>query len=271
VTGVFGAPSAPPEIAAAFASAAARSAGMPLDGRWFPNVGSTMDVVHDEAECGAAEGLVIVAAEQSKGRGRRGRTWSSPAGGGLYLSFLFRPPADETGSLSLLTLGAGVAVQRAIAHASGLQAHLKWPNDVMVGRRKLAGILAEAVGVGGPAPFVILGVGINVRRSAHPDEIATRVTSLEDELGRVVPDGRVLEEILVQTRQIYNRLRQGGADDILRAWRHAAPSAEGSTVDWRTPQGIRQGISAGIDSDGALLVRTATGVERVVGGEVIWR
>jgi BirA family biotin operon repressor/biotin-[acetyl-CoA-carboxylase] ligase len=230
-----------------------------------------MDVALEEAERGAAEGLVIVAAEQTKGRGRRGRAWSSPFGGGLYLSFLFRPPADDAQSLALLTLGAGVALKRAVAQASGLDAQLKWPNDVVIGQRKLAGILAEGVGVGGSAPVIILGIGINLRRAAHPDEIASRMTSLEDELDRVVPDGRVLEEILVQTRQIYGELRRGGADDILRDWRLAAPSAQGSPVEWQTPQGSRHGITAGIASDGALLVRTPVGVERIVGGEVTWR
>ncbi len=212
-------PLMPPDIAAAFAAALARDDAMPLDGRWFPSVGSTMDVAEEAAEAGAAEGLVIVAGEQTRGRGRRGRVWSSPPGAGLYLSFLFRPPADEAASLALLTLAAGVAVQRAVARASGLEAHLKWPNDVMVGRRKLAGILAEGIGVGGPAPCVILGIGINLRRSSHPDEIAARMTSLEDELARIVPQGLVLEEILVQIRRIYDELRRGGADDILRAWR----------------------------------------------------
>jgi BirA family biotin operon repressor/biotin-[acetyl-CoA-carboxylase] ligase len=187
------------------------------------------------------------------------------------LSFLFRPPADDAQSLALLTLGAGVALKRAVAQASGLDAQLKWPNDVVIGQRKLAGILAEGVGVGGSAPVIILGIGINLRRAAHPDEIASRMTSLEDELDRVVPDGRVLEEILVQTRQIYGELRRGGADDILRDWRLAAPSAQGSPVEWQTPQGSRHGITAGIASDGALLVRTPVGVERIVGGEVTWR
>jgi BirA family biotin operon repressor/biotin-[acetyl-CoA-carboxylase] ligase len=171
----------------------------------------------------------------------------------------------------LLTIAAGVAVQRAVAQASGLDTQLKWPNDVMVGRRKLAGILAESVRVGGPASCIILGIGINLRRSAHPDEIAARMTSLEDELGRDVPDGRVLEEILVHTRQVYDDLLHGGAADILYAWRHIAPSADGSPVEWQTPQGSRHGTTAGIDSDGALLVRTSGGVERVVGGEVTWR
>jgi BirA family transcriptional regulator, biotin operon repressor / biotin---[acetyl-CoA-carboxylase] ligase len=270
---VFGNPTPlmPPDIAAAFAAALARDDGMPLDGRWFPSVGSTMDVAEEAAEAGAGEGLVIVAGEQTRGRGRRGRVWSSPPGAGLYLSFLFRPPADAAPCLSLLTLAAGVAVQCAVARASGLTAQLKWPNDVMVGRRKLAGILAEGLGVGGPAPSIILGIGINLRRSSHPEEIAERMTSLEDELAHIVPQGLVLEEILVQVRRIYDELRRGEADDILRAWRQTAPSAEGSPVEWQTPQGSRHGITAGIDSDGALLVRTPEGVERIVGGEVIWK
>nr|MBA3270450.1 biotin--[acetyl-CoA-carboxylase] ligase [Acidobacteriota bacterium] len=172
--------------------------------------------------------------------------------------------------LSLLTLAAGVAVRRAITQASGLMPELKWPNDVMVGRRKLAGILAEGVGFGGAAPTVVLGTGVNVRNAAHAGDIAVRATSLEAELGREVERGVVLEELLVELPDEYDRLRRGKADDILRAWRQAAPSAAGAAVEWTTADGVRRGTTAGIDESGALLVRTPAGTERLVAGEVRW-
>jgi BirA family biotin operon repressor/biotin-[acetyl-CoA-carboxylase] ligase len=231
-----------------------------------------MDVASEAAESGAPEGLVIVAEEQTAGRGRRGRIWSSPAGAGLYVSLVFRPPLETLAAplLSMLTLAAGVAVRGAITQATGLTPELKWPNDIVVERRKLAGILAEGVGIGTSSQTVVLGIGVNVSRASHHGEIADRATSLEAELGRPIERELLLEELLVHLPDAYDRLRRSGAGDILRSWRHAAPSAIGSAVEWTTPDGVRRGTTAGIDDDGALLVRTAAGTERIVAGEVRW-
>lgn len=230
-----------------------------------------MDAAHDAALAGAAEGLVIAAEEQTRGRGRLGRVWSSPAGAGLYLSFVLRPPAAPAGGplLALLMLAAGVAVHGGILRASGLRAQLKWPNDVMMGRRKLAGILAEGIGIGTADQIVILGLGINVFTASHPGEIAARATSLEAELGRA-DRAQLLEEVLVAIADAYGQLRRGNAGDILRQWRAAAPSARGSSVEWEAADGLRRGTTRDVDESGALLVMTATGVERIVGGEVRW-
>lgn len=129
-----------------------------LGGRllFFSSIGSTNDVAAGIAAAGDAEGLVVIADAQTAGRGRRGHTWFSPPGSGLYISLVLAP-AQATHSVpravSLLTLMAGVAIAEAIERVSGLHADIKWPNDLLVGRRKLAGILAEAVArPGGPAP-----------------------------------------------------------------------------------------------------------------------
>ena len=231
-----------------------------------------MDVTSEAVESGAAEGLVVVAEEQTAGRGRRGRAWSSPPGAGLYMSIVFRPPLETLPGplLSLLTLATGVAVQRAIANASAFTPELKWPNDVMVGTRKLAGILAEGNGIGTSAQTVVLGVGVNVFRTAHGGDIDEHATSLEVESHQHVDRALVLEELLVQIPDVYDYLRRGDASDILRAWRQAAPSATGAAVEWMTPDGWRRGTTAGIDETGALLVRSAAGTERIVAGEVRW-
>lgn len=262
----------PPEIAAAFNATLARRPALRLDLRWFPSVASTMDVAEEAATAGAAEGLVIVADEQTRGRGRRGRVWDSPPGAGLYLSCVFRPPLEQLSGplLALLTLAAGVAVREAIVRATGFAPELKWPNDVMVGRRKLAGILAEGLGLGTPVQTVLLGIGINLLAAAHPAEVAARATSLEAELGRPVDRAAVLEEVLIAVSAVYDALRRGSTDDILRAWREAAPSAEGARVEWQAADGPRRGVTAGIDASGALLVRTPAGVERIVAGVVSW-
>lgn len=243
-----------------------------LDVRSYASVTSTMDVAARAAEAGAAEGLAIVAATQTEGRGRRGRAWSSPPGGGCYLSLVLRPPLDDRSPhlMSLLTLGAGVGVRDAIEDATGLDAQLKWPNDLVVGRRKLAGILAEGMGVGTAAQTVILGIGINVAAAPHPDEVAARATAIEAEIARAVDRARLVDETLRRVADVYLRLRRGHADDILRAWRAAAPSASGSTVEWDQGGAVRRGVTAGVDDQGALLVRTAAGVERLIAGEVRW-
>ena len=233
----------------------------PFDVRWLPSTTSTMDVASKLAHEGAPHGVVIVADEQTKGRGRRGTTWVSPPGAGLYFSFISRPSAGA----DLITLAAGVAVREGIKAATGLDADLKWPNDVIVDRHKLAGILAEGVAIGSRDQAVVIGVGVNVQPAAYPPEIAARATSLEGELGRAVDRGMVLTEIL---NALGDRLatleRRPG--DILQAWRAASPAATGTRVEWDG----KHGTTAGIDDRGALLVNTAAGVERIVAGELRW-
>jgi BirA family biotin operon repressor/biotin-[acetyl-CoA-carboxylase] ligase len=249
------------------------------DVRWYASTTSTMDVAMEAARDLHAEGLVVVADEQTAGRGRGGRVWASPAGAGLYFSILLRPPAASAAGAAaagpsvpgLLTLAAGVAVAEGVATATGLAVTLKWPNDVYVGPRKLAGILAEAVTDGTGAQSVVLGVGVNLLRAAYPREIANVATSVESELGRVVDRGTLLAAILGAMARRYAQLLEGHYDDVLRAWLARAPAASGAPVEWETPGGMRRGVTAGIDQAGALLVRTGSGVERVISGELRWR
>jgi BirA family biotin operon repressor/biotin-[acetyl-CoA-carboxylase] ligase len=241
---------------------------MELEIERHATVTSTMDVALAAAAAGASEGLVVIAATQTQGRGRRGRTWSSPAGAGLYLSIVFRPPADARAT-SLLTMAAGVAVRGAIARATGVTAQLKWPNDVVVGRRKLAGILAEGLHLGTAEQAVVVGIGINVTGAAHPPDVADRATSLAA-CGAAIDAGVLEREVLLALAAAYDALCRGEADDILRAWREAAPSAHGSRVEWDAPDGPRAGITSGVDDSGALLVSTPEAVERIVGGELRW-
>jgi BirA family biotin operon repressor/biotin-[acetyl-CoA-carboxylase] ligase len=230
---------------------------------WHESVGSTMDVAAAMAAAGAPHGVVIAARQQTAGRGRRGATWVSPPGAGLYFSVVVRP--DDTGATALITLAAGVAVRDGITHATGLAAELKWPNDLLVGRRKLAGILAEGHALHTPVQAVVIGVGVNVRRAAYPPEVAARATSLEDELERAVDHEELLAAIVAQLDQRIEQLSRNPGD-ILRAWRAASPSAHGTRVEWDS----RHGVTAGIDDTGALLVTTAAGVERIIAGHLHW-
>ena len=240
---------------------------MPADARFdvrrHASLPSTMDAASALAHAGARHGVVIVADEQTAGRGRRGATWQSPAGAGLYFSFVARP--DNPATMSLVTLAAGVAVREGIQRSTGLIADLKWPNDVIVGKRKLAGILAEGEGIGSPGPSVIIGVGVNLQPAAYPPDVAARATSIEGELGRPIDREQLLADILDALWDRLAALAQKPGD-ILQAWRAASPNANGTRVEWDG----KHGITAGIDDRGALLVTTAAGVERVIAGELHW-
>ena len=241
---------------------------------FFPTIASTNDVALERATQAVqarrdVDGLVIVAEEQTAGRGRRGHTWFSPPGSGLYVSVVLAPSrarVDPARATLLLTLAAGVAIAEGIASATGLRADLKWPNDLQLARRKLAGILAE----GGAGHVVVVGYGINIAPAAYPPEVRDRATSLESELGRSIERAHVLVETLAALAWRYDDLLAGRFDVILDAWRALAPSAAGAHVTWTTNAGVLSGVTAGIDDHGALLVRVGGRIERIVAGEVTW-
>jgi BirA family biotin operon repressor/biotin-[acetyl-CoA-carboxylase] ligase len=240
--------------------------------RWYEEVASTNDLVLSWAEAGGDEGLAAIADAQTSGRGRLGRRWSSPPGAGIYLSLLLRPARSV---LPLLTLTAGVVVAEAIQAASGLSVSLKWPNDVCVeagtsGWLKLAGILAEAGTTSGGRNYAIVGMGINVRTAIYPPDVAVRATSLEAELGRPVDRSMLVIECLSAFALRYAQLRGYGEARILDEWRRRASATLARAVEFEADGAVQRGVAQGIDEGGALLVRTADGVKRVVSGEVRW-
>ena len=234
---------------------------------WYDEIGSTNDAAISAAEAGAPEGVVIVANTQSTGRGRVGRSWSSPPGAGLYVSVVLRPAGP---ALLLLTIAAGVAIAEGVQTASGLDTCVKWPNDVQVGSRKLAGILAEAGSSAGAVDHVVLGFGINILRAAYPPDVAARATSIESELGRVVDRGLVLAECLAALSNRYGTLGRGGANDVIAAWRTRAATHMGRVVEWHVDRRAQRGLAHDIDATGALLVRVDHRIVRVISGEVRW-
>lgn len=239
---------------------------------WLDSTDSTNDVAARLAEAGAAEGTTIVAEMQTAGRGRHGRSWFSPPGAGLYVSVILRPPAEivnEASPVGLLTLASGVAIAEAVRAVTGLPARIKWPNDVLVGGRKLAGILAEATLQGGALEFVVVGFGVNLRQVVYPPEIAARVTSIESETTRPPERALILAEIVAMMGERYADLRAGRFDAILGAWRERA-SLSGVSVEWDSPSGVVRGHAEDIDPQGALLVRVGGKLERIVAGEVRW-
>ena len=236
---------------------------------YFATVGSTNDVASRLAEFPGAEGAVVCADCQTAGRGRRGRAWLSPPGAGLYVSVVWTPARARTEAdraTALVTLAAGVALAEAVEAATALRADLKWPNDLYVARRKLAGILAE----GGVHDAVIVGYGVNVGPMAFPPELAGRATSIETELGHAIDRAQLFAETLAALARRYEDLLDGRFDAILDAWRARAPAGRGAHVSWTTPSGVHTGVTAGIDDRGGLLVRVGEHVERIVAGEVSW-
>ena len=238
--------------------------------RHLATVDSTNEHALAMAAAGAPDGAVVVADEQTAGRGRRGRAWHSPEGG-LYLSYIVRD-IETIARPSLLTLAAGVAAARAIADATGFEPALKWPNDVLTpGRpRKLAGILAEASSVGSRVDVIVIGIGINVSMGSVPAELHATAASLEGELGREVSRQALQDALVARLDAEVARLRAGGEAQMLAEWNARSPGSHGARVSWREAGGERAGVTEGIDADGALLVRGADGLQRLVAGEVIW-
>jgi BirA family biotin operon repressor/biotin-[acetyl-CoA-carboxylase] ligase len=228
---------------------------------WLETAGSTNDVAASLAGVGAEEGTVVVAETQTAGRGRMGRVWHSPPGAGLYVSIVLTPPH---------TPGAGVALAEGVQAATGLGAEIKWPNDLIVAGRKLAGILAESAAQGGALQFIVLGFGLNLRPAAYPPELAQRVTSIEAETNRPADRAVILAEILAAIAERYADLGQGRFDVILGAWRERARSLRGSAVEWDSGGAVMRGRAEDIDDTGALLVRAGGSVHRLVAGEVRW-
>lgn len=220
--------------------------------------GSTQDVARALAERGAGEGLVVVAEEQERGRGRLGRAWHSGRGG-IWATVLLRPP--RLGPLSLAT---GVAVARAL-EVLGVEARLKWPNDVEVSGRKVCGILVEA-SAEGASLYALVGIGLNVNNEIPP-ELGGRAVSLREVLGRPVPRLPLLLQMLVELDRVYAELREPGS--VLSEWR-ARSSTLGRVVRVETPEGVFEGVAEDVTEEGALLVRLAGGGLRVFhAGDVV--
>jgi BirA family biotin operon repressor/biotin-[acetyl-CoA-carboxylase] ligase len=239
------------------------------------SVPSTMDWAAGLADAGGPHGLVVIAGHQTAGRGRRGHRWSSPAHAGLYFSVVARPPLTpiaegEPSLFGLLTIAAGAAVAEGIGQATGLEASLKWPNDLFYGH-KLAGVLAEGHAVGQASQFVVIGVGINVRDVKYLPDAEGRASSLEHELGRVPDSGVVAAEVLAAWAQRYQDLLDGRFTRVVERWRVRASGLVGRPVAWTDADGEHEGTTTGVDATGALVVDTGTTQVRITAGPVQWQ
>lgn len=234
----------------------------------YRSVSSTNDLARAGAERGAAEGLLVVADVQAAGRGRRGRVWHAPPGGAILASLLLRPQTPLTEGFAPTMLLA-LAIMRA-AQGLGVPAGLKWPNDVLVGGRKLAGILAEGTTRAGFLDFVVMGFGVNVGFDPGPLGLGDRATSLQHELGGPAPDrAAVLGRILGEAEKRYRAWQAGGYAQLWGEWA-AALTMLGTFVRVEVGVGeVISGTARRVEYDGALVVATEQGDRRVVAGTLL--
>ena len=232
---------------------------------------STIDLARAAAERGAGEGTVIIAGRQTAGRGRLGRTWASPPGG-LWVSAVLRPRLDP-GDLGKLAIGAAVAAAEAVEEQAGLSVGLKWPNDLLVGDRKLGGLLLDSHLRAGKTSYVILSLGLNlnVEAEAFPPELRGRATSVLIEAGRELASEEMLQAFLNGLEECYHLATSGPEEQLLRRWRQR-DVCEGRRVTVRlgaeTGPEVR-GVALGVDRGGALRLRQESGEEiSLTAGEI---
>ena len=231
-------------------------------------IGSTNDFAVGLAEHGSKEGVVVIAEKQTKGKGRLGRKWVSPKGAGLWFSLILRPKLNPYHS-SKITFIAGLAVLDAVSKL-GVNASLKWPNDVLVGKKKLCGILTELKAESDIISHLVIGIGLNVNfeKADFPVELKTIATSMYIETGNKSARIKILQDILLNIENYYEQFKEDGFEPILRKWKQYSATI-GNRVKIKTDLGVTEGFAQDIDDDCALIVRLDSGkIERVVTGDV---
>ncbi|HTL59218.1 MAG TPA: biotin--[acetyl-CoA-carboxylase] ligase [Candidatus Limnocylindrales bacterium] len=239
------------------------------DIRVFEETTSTNDVIEKLARDGVKEGAVVFAEAQTKGRGRLGRKWMSPSKKGLWFSILLRPGLRPLAATQL-TIAAATALRRAIAAQSGLHPEIKWPNDILVNGRKVAGILTELNAELDRVKYVIVGVGVDVNLNAgdFPSDLRRLATSLKAEAGKPISRADLAIAILRELDKDYARVLSGGFAAVADEW-EAHCTTLGHEVVIRTGQREIRGQAEALGEEGALLVRTEHGhLEPIVGGDV---
>ena len=236
----------------------------------FEQTTSTNDVAEKFARDGVKEGVVVFAESQTKGRGRLGRKWLSPTRKGLWFSVLLRPDLHPQETTQLMVASA-TALRRAIKTVAGLTAEIKWPNDVLLGGRKTAGILTEMSAEVDRVRYVILGIGVDVNQDANefPPELRKIATSLKIESGEEISRAELATETLRELDFDYARIRAGKFTAVADEW-EAACVTIGKNVTIHVGDRNFRGRAESLDDDGALSVRTEHGhLERITGGDVI--
>lgn len=225
---------------------------------WFDTAGSTMTEAAFLAARGCASGTVVVAEEQTAGHGRYGREWHSERGSGLYCSVVLRPGLRPE-SLPVLTLALGLAAAEAIARSAGVASDLRWPNDVLAGGRKCAGILTQLAD-----GAVIAGIGINVNHESLPDDLARIATSLRIVTGRMHSREDLLVQLLESIDAYCRVLVEDGREQVLRLFSQASSYVAGRRVRVDQDGATLAGVTDGLDPSGFLLLRQDNGTRAVI-------
>jgi BirA family biotin operon repressor/biotin-[acetyl-CoA-carboxylase] ligase len=262
--------SSPDTLDACEVTAELRMASLANPVHAFASVDSTNDVASSLAGEGAPEGTTVVAEEQTGGKGRRGRRWHSPEGLGLWFSFILRPdlPARRSACLSLV---AAASVASLLRTSCGVNGSVKWPNDVVVGPRKICGILTESEFAGDRVDFVVVGVGLNVlqRPADFPRDLRDAATSIRIESGRLFRRARLLADALVAFGARYKIFQSEGFGPIREELLGLSPLV-GKFARIATGRGEIEGTAVDIDETGALILRTESGQLRsIIAGDVV--
>jgi BirA family transcriptional regulator, biotin operon repressor / biotin---[acetyl-CoA-carboxylase] ligase len=232
-------------------------------------IGSTNEAAMRAGQAGEPEGLAILADRQTSGRGRRGRSWASIPGVGVYTSILLRPPVSPR-QAPLLTLMAGLATAEALARVAQIEPMLKWPNDLLLDGRKAVGILTEMTTTGQRIGHVAVGIGVNVhqRREDFPEGVRESATSIDAEAGHRVERADVVAALYNSLDRWYAAVCGDGPSMILQAAR-VRTATLGKLVTVDTGEARWQGTAVDLDEDGALLVLDVHGaVRRVLADDV---
>jgi len=227
---------------------------------------STASTMKDAASLAARNephGTVVVAEEQTAGIGRHGHSWHSEPGEGLYLSIVLRP-ALSADTLPVLTMALGLAVARAVDDLCGVACDIRWPNDLLLNERKLAGVMVQMADKGA----LIAGIGVNVNQAAFPEGLRSIATSLRIETGRMQPKEELLDRIVAEALRYTALLAERGKRPVFEEFTARSSYVRGKAVEVDTGERIFSGITAGLDDNGFLRVEMATGIETVLAGGV---
>ncbi len=226
---------------------------------------STNDVAREQGRKGGKAGFVVAASRQTKGRGRLGRAWESPTNRGLYVSILLRPDLAmrEAGRLTILS---SVATVDAVEQIAGFRPQIKWPNDLLVEGRKLAGLLIETEPVGTRLAFAVVGIGLNVGQET--DDFSLEVRGLATSLRLVKGEAFRRADVLVALLKAFDRRLAAPFAEVRAAWEESSLTL-GQQVTLTTSRGVKKGQAMGLDESGALLLRGESGeVETVTAGDM---
>jgi BirA family transcriptional regulator, biotin operon repressor / biotin---[acetyl-CoA-carboxylase] ligase len=229
---------------------------------------STNRVAMELGYANEPEGTVVLAEEQTAGRGRAGRTWHSERGTGIYVTILVRPKISPV-QAPLLTMMAGLSARAAIQAQTGLKIDLKWPNDLMLDGKKLGGILTEMHAEPSQVRYVALGIGINANQEKFPGELASIATSLRAQLARPVSRMELLIRLLREFETNYNRFLREGAASVTERFEGVSSYARGKRVSVSGAEESYSGVTAGLSPEGFLRVeREGGGIVTVIAGDV---